>query len=260
MLNYRTRNEFCGSIFSFGAGTQSTAILLLMKYEKERFINAVGMMPDWIIFADTGAESYDSLLNLEKCKKELFPIIRVKNFKRNATTHPQDIPVFFGNNQANNERRCTTDWKIRVINKATSKLFPKKNKKNPVAMMMGISTDEITRIKTHKLKSIEKIYPLIDLNLSRQDCYQIIDKYGWQPVKSACYMCPYQSKRWHENKEIDKAIAFEKKLQAKSEYQKKPYLHPSGMPIAEVYKMQLAQGDLFDDWTIDNECDGICGV
>jgi hypothetical protein len=260
MFNYRTRDEYCGSVFSFGAGTQSTAILLLMKYESERFINAVKMFPDWIIFADTGAESNDSLLNLEKCRKELFPIIRIKNFKRNANTHPQDVPVFFGNHQANNQRRCTSDWKVSIINKAVRKLYPKKSKKKPVAMMMGISTDEITRMKTHKLKSIEKIYPLIDLNLSRQDCYQIIEKYGWNAIKSACYMCPYQSKRWHENKEIDKAIAFEKKLQSESKYKKTPYLHLSARPIAEVYQMQLDQGDLFEEWDMDNECDGFCGV
>jgi 3'-phosphoadenosine 5'-phosphosulfate sulfotransferase (PAPS reductase)/FAD synthetase len=81
-------------IFSFGAGVQSTAILLLIKYEPERVISAMGKLPDWIIFADTGAENQEALDNLKRCKT-LLPILRVKNWARNAETRPTDVPVFF---------------------------------------------------------------------------------------------------------------------------------------------------------------------
>lgn len=262
MFNYRNRHDFCGSVLSFGAGTQSTAILLLMKYEKERFLEKVGLFPEQIIFANTQAENRESLLNLEKCHKELFPITIVENKRRNALTRPQDIPVYFQGEQGkkttmNNLRHCTTEWKIKPINKELTRLYPRKNKKKPVALMLGISTDEITRMKINKLKSIENIYPLIDLNLSRQDCYQILVKYGWESVKSSCYMCPYQAKRWRDNQEIDKAIAYEKNLQSISRYKKTPYLHPFAIPLEDAYQIESTQVEL---WNIDNECDGVCGV
>lgn len=94
MIKYRKYFDYHGSIFSFGAGVQSTAILLLIKHEPERLIKKIGHLPEHIIFADTGAESQASLDNLEKCRK-LSPIYRVKNWERNALTHYNDIPCYF---------------------------------------------------------------------------------------------------------------------------------------------------------------------
>lgn len=42
---------------SFGAGVQSTALLLLILKEPERMRNTMGQIPDHIYFADPGAES-----------------------------------------------------------------------------------------------------------------------------------------------------------------------------------------------------------
>ena len=255
MFNYRKHHDYHGSIFSFGAGVQSTAILLLIKYEPERLLKTVGHLPKHIIFADTGAESEASLRNFEKCK-ELLPIYRVKNWKRNAINKPDDIPVYFDTG-LNNTRKCTTEWKVKPINDATRKLYPTKSKKRPVAMWLGISTDEITRMKESWVKSIENVFPLIELGLSRQDCYQILKQYNWEVAKSSCYMCPYQVKRWHENPELDKAIAYEKELQRVSQYREKPFLHPAAIPLGEAVKMQLNQTNLF---TFQDECEGHCGV
>lgn len=154
-------------------------------------------------------------------------------------------------------RQCTSEWKIKPINKAISKLYPSKSKNKPVAVWLGISTDEITRMKENQLKSLENVYPLIELGLNRQDCYQILEKYNWEAVKSSCYMCPFQVKRWHENPELEKAIAYEQNLQLHSKYREIPFLHPLCIPLKEAVALQSNQTDLF---TFDDECDGICGV
>lgn len=258
MFKYRKHDQYLGSVFSFGAGTQSTAIMALIKHEPERLLETVGHLPDYALFADTGAESRDSLINFEYWRKESpIPLYRVKNWKRNALKDGfRALPVYFPNGGSKN-RQCTAEWKIQPLNKATSKLFPKKRPNNPVAVWLGISVDEIQRMKESWVKSIENVYPLIELGLSRQDCYQILDKYGYKAVKSSCYMCPYQVKRWHENPELDKAIAYEKNMQLNNPYREMPYLHPTCEPLEIAVAKQKAQGNLF---TFDDECDGICGV
>lgn len=258
MFKYRKHEKYHGSVFSFGAGTQSTAIMALIKHEPERLLNTIGHLPDYALFADTGAESQDSLINFEYWRKNSpIPLYRVKNWKRNALKDGfRAVPVYFPLGGSLN-RQCTGEWKIQPLHKATSKLFPKKRPKNPVAMWLGISTDEITRMKESWVKSIENVFPLIELGLSRQDCYQILEKYRYKAVKSSCYMCPYQVKRWHENPELDKAINYEKKMQLNNLYREVPYLHPSCLPLEEAVKQQLNQTNLF---TFDDECEGHCGV
>lgn len=155
------------------------------------------------------------------------------------------------------QRQCTSEWKIKPLNNAMRKLYPNKSTKRVVAKWLGISCDEIQRMKESWVKSIENVFPLIELGIDRQECYSILEKYGYKAVKSSCYMCPYQAKRWHENPELDKAIEYEKLLQKNNNYREIPFLHPSCQPLETAVAKQKAQGNLF---TFDDECDGICGV
>lgn len=257
---YRDNNQkYIGQVLSFGAGVQSTALFLLLRYEPEKILKEVGFLPEHIIFADTGAEKKEALAMFEKCKKETnIPMYRVKNWKTNALTSPTSIPVFLETGGFNRQRKCTTDWKVRVVRRAITKLYPKKKGDNPVGLWLGISIDEISRMRVSDIKSVQHIYPLIDMNLDRQDCYNIIDKYGWEKAKSACYMCPFQSQSaWTNNKEIDKAIEYELRLQAVSKYDSKPYLTKFRQPLSEVKKELGTQQNLF---SFDDECTGYCGV
>lgn len=215
-------------------------------------------LPNYALFADTGAESSSSLENFEYWRKESpIPMYRVKNWHHNALHNGyRDLPVYFPEGGMM-KRQCTSQWKINPINKAIRKLYPNKRPNKPVALWLGISTDEIGRMKENRLKSIENVYPLIEMGLSRQDCYAILEKYGYPQVKSSCFMCPYQVKRWHENPELDKAIGYEKSLQANNPYREIPYLHPSCEPLEVAVNKQLNQTNLF---TFDDECDGHCGL
>jgi 3'-phosphoadenosine 5'-phosphosulfate sulfotransferase (PAPS reductase)/FAD synthetase len=158
-------------------------------------------------------------------------------------------------------RECTQEWKVAPIRQAIKKLYPKNNFKNPVTMWLGISTDEAQRMKESWVKYVKHQYPLITLELSRFDCQQILKEYNWEAVKSSCYMCPFQVKRWLENKEIDKAIEFEERLQKENKtYKQTPYLHPSGLSLREVIERDKKQFSLFENWDFLNECEGHCGV
>lgn len=96
MFKYRKNQHYIGSIFSFGAGTQSTAIMALIKHKPDRLLETIGHLPDYALFADTGAESRDSLINFEFWRKESpIPLYRVKNWKRNAINSYGDPPVYF---------------------------------------------------------------------------------------------------------------------------------------------------------------------
>lgn len=254
-MKYSDHTNYCGSVFSFGAGTQSTAILLLIKHEPQTLLDIIGHLPEHIIFADTGAESADSLRNYERCR-QLLPIYRVKNWQRHAMNNYSDIPVYFTGG-GKMQRQCTSVWKIRPVHRAIRKLYPMKSPKTKVACWLGISCDEAQRMKVSAVKSIENVYPLIELGLTRQDCYAILRRYEWEAVKSCCYMCPYQVHRWADNPELDKAIAYEKELQKRSLYREVPYLHPSAIPLEEAVEVQMAQTNLF---TFADECDGVCDV
>ena len=260
MFKYReVDKKYHGSVFSFGSGIQSTAIFVLLLHEPDRLQKAVGHLPEYIVFADTGAEKEKSLANFEQCQAiSPVPMYRIKNEQRNAKTHPLDIPVFFPGNSFNMRRKCTTEWKIKPVRRMIKKLYPNKSKKNQIALWMGISIDEITRMRVSQLKSIEHIYPLIDLQLNRSNCEAILAKYNWEAEKSSCWMCPFQSPQaWIENSELNKAIAYEREIQELSYYRETPYLHRSCEPIGEVVKKKQQQTNLF---SFDDECEGYCGL
>jgi hypothetical protein len=74
---------------------------------------------------------------------------------------------------------------------------------------IGISTDEwhrAKRVKCPEWKQIE--YPLLDMGISRENCYQIIEDAGLpRPPWSSCWFCPFHStERWREIKHDTPAL------------------------------------------------------
>ena len=267
-------------IVSYGAGTQSTAMLLM------GLTNKLHAKPDFAIFADTGGEPkevYD-YLNLIKdyVKKEFdFDIIIVKP----KTSIIEDLlnpriskktgkRYLYGNpplhiNGGILLRECTFHYKIDPFNKyMKSKLkIEKKNKEQEkiVEIWMGISTDEMQRMKESTDWWSIKRYPLIEKELMRNDSIKYVEKFGLPtPPRSACTFCPYHSDNdWKRLKELfpdefQKVVELEKKMQdrikGKSAFKDTPYFHKSCKPISEVNFGEEQYG-LFDE-----ECDGICGI
>ena len=134
---------------------------------------------------------------------------------------------------------------------------------------IGISRDEIVRMKPSRDKRIAHRWPLVELEMHRRHCLDWMDKRGFpKPPRSACVYCPYHgNKEWRrlrdeEPAEFERACRFEEQLQAvkaKTENMRGvPYLHSSLVALRDVdlsTEEERGQGDMFG-----NECEGMCGV
>lgn len=103
------------------------------------------------------------------------------------------IPVRMNETGAPGTRSCTADFKIRVIAKWQKQHGATKD--NPAMVGVGISIDEINRMRTDSQIPHQVLdYPLIELRLSRDDCKEIIRQAGIPvPPKSSCYFCPFHT-------------------------------------------------------------------
>jgi len=272
-------------ILSLGAGVQSSTLALMI--ERGEIPNV-----DAAIFADVKGEpkSVETWLAYLETQITKFPIYKVtwRNLKQDVLDaaegkyKPFTAPFFTKNITTGKKgmlrRQCTSSYKIKpVVQKVRELLGLQKGEKRKagttVEMLMGISKDEVVRMKTNPIKYITNVYPLIDKKLSRTDCLNWINKQGYPtPPRSACTFCPFHSTaEWREiknNKEewaevvaIDKAIRNQEKFKDKNlgkEITEQLYLHRSCKPIDKInFNEQDKQQDLF--YGMENECEGYCG-
>lgn len=81
-------------------------------------------------------------------------------------------------------RWCTRDFKVSPINKYVSK---------PCWMHLGIDAGESKRARMSTTKGIESRWLLIEHDIDRNGCKELIKKNGLRvPPKSGCWFCPYQ--------------------------------------------------------------------
>ena len=162
-------------------------------------------------------------------------------------------------------RLCTTDYKIVPIKRKIRELLGEDWRKRRVTQLIGISTDEASRMKDSRVKYIINVWPLIDLKMSRADCINWMERNGYPtPPKSACYFCPFHSNvEWSRLKLempilFEKAKHFEERLQQSAAKCSKtyavPFLHRSCQPINQA-PLDKGQLELFD-----MECEGMCGI
>ncbi|ELK41263.1 hypothetical protein D478_14860 [Brevibacillus agri BAB-2500] len=265
-------------VLSFGAGTQSTA-LLLMALNGE--IN--GVIPDFIIFSDTGWESdrvYEWLHHInDHIKlvdgKEI--ILASAGNIRNDTLDPSrsrfaSIPFYIKNETGGSEgmarRQCTREYKIDPVNKKIRELLgykPRQRVKEVVHLWKGISTDEIRRVKPSRVSWQIAEHPLVDIvGADRNDCIEYVKRINLgTPPKSSCIGCPYHDNQyWADMKanypdEFEDAAQFEDYIRTGlPRFKGKAYLHRSCIPLREIdFSMYGREEDAFD-----NECEGMCGL
>jgi hypothetical protein len=274
-------------ILSLGAGVQSSA-LALMAAQGE-----IGPMPDCAIFADTQAEP-ESVYNwLDWLEKQLpFEVHRVTagklddkalNIQTNRKTgkeyYSNAIPAFVDSQTATGGqvgRYCTRDYKLRPLLKKQRQLakVPRGCKTVKVISWIGISLDEVTRMKPSRDPWSENVWPLVDNKLTRHDCKLWMERNGYpEPPRSACVYCPYHSNhewrrlRDEEPLEFERAAEFEKELQrthAKIQSPGKligiPYLHRSMKPLKDVDLTTEADRGQLDFDMFQNDCEGMCGL
>lgn len=262
-------------IISLGAGVQSSTMALMAAHGE------LTPMPDFAVFADTGSEPrsvYDWLDWLEKHLP--FQIHRVgkgdlavastaiRISKKGNAYQRGGIPAFVrsGKGKMGSARRhCTRDFKINPI----LSFVGKARKRQPVTQWIGISSDERQRQRLSRKAWCTHRWPLIELSMTRGHCLEWMLAHGYpQPPRSACVFCPYHSDaEWDRLKRREplafaQAVAFEGEYQAafaKTRYRGVPYLHRSGVPLAQV---ELAVNDKQAAFAfgMQNECEGMCGV
>lgn len=167
-------------------------------------------------------------------------------------------------------RKCTSQFKIEPIQQYVRRqIFALKKGERcqqHATALIGISFDEIVRMKPSLLSWMENKWPLVDARITRSKCIQIWRQHmpGWpDPPRSACVFCPYHSNtewrrlRDQEPEAWDRAVAFDSRSRhLRAGNKQDVFLHRTLQPLAEV-DLDSDDGQL-GLWGA--ECEGMCGV
>ena len=218
-------------VLSNGLGVNSTAALICAA---EGYFQL-----DAVMFSDTGAEHPETYAYMEKyhkplCEKMGIPFFTVKMHKKVTDRDTGDVVYASSLREVSiarhrvpsvNNRWCTDYSKIQPMKLAVRELQQQGKMVKPATVIIGIATEEKHRAikpdgtyKQPHLSEYRNAYPLLELGLSRKDCYRVIKSFGWpEPVKSGCYFCPFQGpKDWanlyHSHRDLfDDAIWLEER-------------------------------------------------
>lgn len=260
---------------SFGAGVQSTALLILA---------AEGRIPkpDVAIFADTGAElpaTYEHVnrMGMWAVSKGIkLRVVTAGSLEHavfhgmNGTKMRPSIPAFIKTptGRGVQRRHCTYDFKMRPILRAVRQELglatgQRAKGRFSVLALLGISYDEAQRMKPSREEWITHSYPLVDLGLRRMDCVDIIRVAGITvPPRSACRFCPFHREtywRWLRDTHPDQfrlACDFDEALR-----NSQPGLRGPVFLLDSLEPLRTAKlGADRPERGFGNECEGHCGV
>ena len=243
-------------ILSFGGGVQTTALAVL-------WVRAV-VAADHCVFADTGGETPETYAHLDAVDRFLQShgrrLERVRwsgpSLEEFTLTRRTSIPVHWSTGGMLT-RDCTRQWKIRPVNK-----FARSTGATSWSVLLGISVDEVHRMKPSPEAHITREYPLIDLRLDRQQCVELNTSAGFVDVpRSACFYCPFHPARYYRDlnrrhPELFKRaeqleVAVNERLEAKG---RRAYILGRA-PLRESAQLDQATLPGFGE-----ECEGVCGV
>lgn len=239
-------------ILSFGGGLQTTALAIMVAEGK--------LDIDMAVFADTGGEKPETYWYIDTYIKPLFQDLKIPLhiIRREKTAYYEptlydflwkikDVPSVY-------QRRCTDHYKLRVIRKFTGR---------DVVMIVGFSLDEAYRARRRRPVWAINEFPLIEREITANDCRQIIQQYGWTlPLKSSCYFCPFQHPtewNWLKNNHpelFEKALALERNYHERKPEMRDYYGLLRGTPLRKL--KDGLQPEMFAD--VGDSCwSGHCG-
>jgi hypothetical protein len=267
-------------VLSLGAGVQSTTLALMAAHGE------IGPMPDCAIFADTGWEPRavrEHLAWLMSPNVLPFPVhivsagdIRADLLRAGTGERWASIPAFTRTVKRRRveigmiRRQCTKDYKIVPIRRKVRELVGLTRRRSPdhpvVEQWIGISLDELMRMKPSFEAWQVNRWPLIEQRMSRHDCLRWLERHDYPiPPKSACVGCPFHSDmRWREIRDRDpeawgEAVAVDRAIRTGLRgIRGEVYLHRSAVPLDEADLSTPADRGQLDLWG--NECEGMCGV
>jgi len=291
------------NIISLGAGVQSSCMALMAAKGE------ITPMPQAAVFADTQGEPGYLSRNKPKGQREgiykwldwltdelPFPVytvtkgdlmadslkpsvIQTEGCKRPVGTSymKQIIPLFGempdGTRTAALGRKCTSDYKIVPVHKKIKELaeISRGQKNITVTTWIGISKDEIQRMKDSRVPWAQHRWPLIEKYMERHHCLEWMKKNGYpEPPRSACFYCPFHSDtewrklRDHDPDHFADAITFDETIREQTkehdkQTQMEVYLHNSCVPLSDIdFDSEEQKGQQV--WDFMSECEGMCGV
>jgi hypothetical protein len=254
-------------VLSLGVGKQSSYMLLNALQGKFKTI------PSFAIFADTGCEPryvYDYLTWIKTfvLEKYGFEIVTVRkgdlaqdtlDFINGKNKRAASLPVFSEISGGPIPRQCTSEYKVAPVRKYLQSIRGKQK----IRLWIGISLDEIERMKTAPVKYIENYYPLVESRIGIDKIVHWFKENNLQePGKSACSICPFHSHLyWQRLKsqfpdDFKFACDFDDKIRQIPSMRGKTYLSRQLKPLREInYKYEPS---LFPE--LIEECYGLCGL
>jgi len=253
------------NVVSLGAGVQSSTMVLMAAR------GLISPMPDCAIFADTQAEPKQIYEYLDWLEKQLpFPVYRVTkgNLAQDLLAGGNSNAPFFTFPHGMLGRNCTRDYKIAPIRAKLRELVkPKRGEKEIlVEQWIGISWDEMQRMKLAPDAWVTNRWPLIERQMTRLHCIEWCHKNGLKlPSRSACYFCPYHDNRHWDNVRKDRpdewamACEFDRNIRGALKTKSEVYVHVSRQPLetAPIWDREKEDQTHF---SFMDECDGMCGV
>lgn len=256
---------------SLGGGRQSTALAIC---------SALGLhgvpKADVAIFADTGDEVRDTYDHFERfgpwLKERGIPLNVVRRGHLGTemmSGNRSFIPAFVQSTTtpAPLFRKCTQEYKGIPLDREAKRILLERNGEKAAAFI-GISMDEIIRMKPSKVSWVERLYPLIDARLNVHDCMRICEEHlGYVPIKSACRFCPYHDNHYwswlkrERPEEFEMACKTDEGIRdlSRAGVKMPAYLHRSLQPLRVVDFDAKGRGQLMISG-FGNECEGVCGV
>lgn len=264
------------TVLSLGAGVQSSTLALMA---------ARGDLPkpDVAIFADTGGESARVYAWLDWLEGQLpFPIVRVRRpgadlgetwlqvVRGDRDRSGASLPGFYVEPGGMTPFHCSKEFKTRVVGREIRRMLGlEAGQRGPkgvaVEQWLGISLEEIERMKDNELAYVKNRWPLVELRMRRADCLRwMAERQYPEPPRSACTFCPFRSDdewrtlRDESPEDFASAVAFDAAIRPGwPGMTGEAFLHRSKKPIGEIdFDRKL---DLFD-WGMRQECEGACGT
>ena len=206
---------------SFGGGVNSVALYLYLLDNNVDFE---------AVFVDHGTDWPETYEYVEMFKDKypltvLKPNVEGYSNLYNFCLHKTIIPSMMF-------RWCTDKFKLTPIYKYL---------KPPGFIMLGIDFGEQKRAKMNSNKGFENRFPLIEAEIDRKGCKDIIRLHKLPiPIKSGCFICPYQrAYQWkelrrHRSGLFCKAVELEKRVIAHRRSQGKKPLYLNQSPKASL--------------------------
>lgn len=280
-------------VLSLGAGVQSSTLALMI---------AAGEVPmvDCAIFSDTQWEPpkvYEWLTWLER--QLPFPVHRVtRGSLRDSVLAKQNangqrfisVPWFTREivrkrardhlgrfltgfieypKDGMGRRQCTREFKIEPLVRKKRELLGLRPRHRTTAILcetlIGISVDEVFRIRMSDEPWNRNTYPLVDRRMSRADCLAWMwRKFRRRPPRSACIICPYHGKdEWTEimaDPQLRAEVIFiDQAIRAPVRGMRgEQFMHASRKPMGTIDFSRPEDHGQID--AFNNECEGMCGV